>query len=257
MMKFSGVLKSVIVILTFLVAYYGRGIAGNVFNIAFDSVLARTIYFYGWWIVPTLLSAGFWFGFRNLPEVLGLHKNVVKGLAFAVVTVSPMLISSAVIGNFNTELDFMLLMRGTLFAGFFEEYLFRGFLFGILFRKLGWGFIPAGMIGALFFGVGHIYQGTNFAETAGIFLITSVGALWFAWLFVEWDNNLWVPIFLHIFMNLSWALFDISSNALGDIYANIFRAVTIALTIVLTIRHKKQQGLSIGKRNLFLNQNNA
>lgn len=256
-MKVSGILKSTTVIFTFLVAYYGRGVAGNIFDIAFDSVLARTFYFYGWWVLPTILSAGFLFGFRSLPEILGFNKNIIKGLVFAAVTVSPMMISSAFIGKFDMELDFMLLMRGTLFAGLFEEYLFRGFLFGILFRKLGWGFISAGIIGALFFGAGHVYQGGNFAETAGIFLITSVGALWFAWLFVEWDNNLWVPIFLHILMNLSWALFDISSNALGDIYANIFRIVTIALTIVFTIKYKKQQGLSIGKRNLFLNQNNS
>jgi membrane protease YdiL (CAAX protease family) len=166
-----------------------------------------------------------------------------------------MFIGSAIIGNISADLKLGVLIHSSLIAGFMEEYLFRGFLFGILFRKFLWGFIPSAVLGAMFFGLGHIYQGTNFFETMGIFLITSMGSLWFAWLYIEWNENLWVPVFLHIFMNLSWGLFDISNNALGDVSANIFRFLTIGLTILITVFYNNNRGLKIKKGHLIINYN--
>ncbi len=138
--------------------------------------------------------------------------------------------------------------------GFFEEFLFRGFLFGILFRKLKWGFIPASLLAEVIFGLGHIYQGSTLMETTGIFGITTIGSIWVAWLYIEWDKNLWVPIFLHTLMNLSWILFEVSNNALGGIYTNLFRAITIALTIII-IRYHKKRGLNINRKTLIINNN--
>lgn len=113
-----------------------------------------------------------------------------------------MLVSSAFIGQIPEDFKILPLLHQTLFAGFMEEYLFREFLFGILFRKLAWGFIPASILSAFIFGLGHIYQGFTFLVTTGVFLVTSIGAIWFAWLYIECNNNLWVPIFLHVLMNL-------------------------------------------------------
>jgi membrane protease YdiL (CAAX protease family) len=250
------IIRSVIVVFTFLVAIYGNRIITGYFNISIESIYLRVAYFYAWWVLPTILVTGLLYGFGNIFKTLGLQKGFFTGLVFALITVSPMLISSAVTGQIDENPDVFLLLRSTLFAGFAEELFYRGFLFGILFRKLGWGFIPASVIGALFFGLAHIYQGTSLPETAGIFLITAIGAAWFAWLYVEWDNNLWVPVFLHILMNLSWTLFDISTNALGGWYSNLFRAITIALTIIITLRYHKKTGLKINRTNLLVNTNN-
>jgi len=64
-----------------------------------------------------------------------------------------------------------------------------------------------------------------------------MGALWFAWLYVEWEENLWLVIFLHTLMNLYWHVFDNSdSDALGGREANIFRAITITITVFATFR---------------------
>jgi len=254
-MKKSTAVRSITIILTFLVAYYGNGTLQEYFRIVItDNAFLRLFWVYLWWTVPTLVITGILFGFRNLAGVFGLDRSPLKGLAFAAMTVWPMLLSSALVARFEVKLDFIYLLRSTIFAGLFEEYLFRGFLFGILFKKGGWGFIPAGLIGALFFGLGHIYQGANFTQSFGVFLVTAMGALWFAWLCIEWNNNLWVPIFLHILMNLSWGLFDVSENALGDIYLNIFRAVTIAISVFLTVRQGRRTGFRINKSNLWVNE---
>jgi uncharacterized protein len=248
--------RSIIIIFTFLIAIYGNRIVSGFIDISITSVYLRVAYFYAWWLVPTAIVTGLLFGFGNIFKTLGLHKGFITGLVLALIAVLPMLISSAVMGRIDENLDTFLLLQSTLFAGFTEEWLFRGFLFGILFLKLGWGFIPASVIGAVFFGLGHIYQGSTLPETAGIFLITAIGAAWFAWLYVEWNNNLWVPVFLHILMNLSWTLFDVSANALGGWYTNLFRVITIALTIIITLRYHKKTGLKINRKNLIVNQNN-
>lgn len=245
------IIGSTIVVLTFLVAYYGKRILSDFYTINITSDYLKIAWSYLWWIVPPVLITGLLFGFNKILDNMGIQKGFGIGLLFSFVTVLPMLISSALLGGISSDLKILGLLQKTLFAGFMEEYLFRGFLFGLLFRKLGWGFIPASILGAVIFGTGHLYQGSTFPETMGVFFVTSLGAIWFAWLYIEWNNNLWVPIFLHILMNLSWGLFEVSSNALGGFSTNLFRIITIALTIIVTLKYNKENGLRIKRKNLF------
>ena len=247
------IIDSTIVVMTFLIAFYGKRILSEYFTISISSDYLKIVYSYLWWILPTALITGFLYGFNKIFDTIGIKKGFIIGLLFSIITVLPMLISSAVIGQIGADLKILGLIHQTLFAGFMEEYLFRGFLFGLLFRKLGWGFIPASTFGALIFGLGHIYQGSTFLETTGVFFVTSLGAVWFAWLYIEWNNNLWVPIFLHIIMNLSWVLFEVSNNALGGFYTNLFRIITITLTIIITIKYNQKNGLRINGKNLIIN----
>ncbi len=249
------IIESILVISTFVIAFFGKRIVGEYYNIAISSEYLNIAYSYMWWVVPTALITGIIYGVSKIADNLGIQKGFITGLLFAIVTVSPMFISSAVIGQVGDDFKLTRLLHQTVFAGFMEEYLFRGFLYGLLFRKSGWGFIPAAILGALIFGFGHIYQGTTLQETTGVFLVTALGAVWFAWLYIEWNNNLWIPIFLHILMNLSWGLFEVSGTALGGIYTNLFRTITIAMTIIITIKYKSKGGLRISKKNLIAANN--
>ena len=85
-------------------------------------------------------------------------------------------------------------------------------------------------------------------------MITFFGAIFFAWLYVEWNYNLWIPIFTHTLMNVSWNLFEVDSSALGDIKANIFRGLTIITAILFTIlyKRKKNQKIIINRQTLML-----
>ena len=249
------VINSILVVLTFIIAFYGKSILNSYISLTFSTTFLKVSYSYFWWILPTLLILGILYGFKNIPKNLGLNKGLIIGFLFSIITVLPMIVSSAIIGKIDNNLDFGSLFHKTFIAGFFEEYLFRGFLFGILFRKLKWGFIPASILGGLIFGLGHLYQGSTLLETTGIFAITTIGAIWFSWLYIEWEKNLWIPIFLHTLMNLSWILFEVSNNALGGVYTNLFRIITIALTIIITIRYHKKRGLNINRNNLITNNN--
>jgi uncharacterized protein len=185
---------------------------------------------------------------------LGLSINFLRGLQFAILFSLPMFLGGLLFYKFNTQISLPNLVAGTIFAGLFEELYFRGFLFGQIFRNTKLGFVPSILLGALIFATAHLYQSQDISTMTGIFLTTFSGAIFFAWLFVEWDYNLWVPIFLHTLMNLSWILFNIGDNAFGNTSSNLIRGLTIATTIILTILYKRKHGqkLSIHRFNLWM-----
>lgn len=185
---------------------------------------------------------------------LGLSGSFSLAILLSILFTLPMFLGGLLFFNFNQQIDLENLIAGTIVAAIAEELFFRGFLFGQLFRKTNLGFIPSILFGALIFAFGHLYQSQDVVELIGIFMITVSGAVFFAWLYVEWNYNLWVAILTHTLMNLSWFLFDIDNSALGDMKANIFRGFTIVLAIVFTVwyKRKNKQKLVINRKTLML-----
>ncbi len=176
---------------------------------------------------------------------LGLYHNPIKAFMIALLFSMPMLLGGSVFFKLNPDLSVSNLIAGSIVIGIVEELFFRGFLFGQLFKYTRLGFISSIVLGAIVFASGHLYQSHDTAELIGIFSVTFMGAVLFAWLFVEWNYNLWVPIFLHALMNLSWHVFEMDPTALGGVLANVFRGLTIALAIVFTIVYKRMQKLDL------------
>ena len=181
----------------------------------------------------------------NFFETLGLSKSLTEGIGFSYLFTLPMFLGYALFFDFNSELTFNNIAIGAVSAGFFEELYFRAFLFGMLYRYSRLGFLPSVIIGALLFGLVHLYQSHDMGTLVGIFLTTFMGAILFAWLYSEWKFNLWIPVFLHLFMNLSWMMFSVSDNAFGNLWGNVFRYSTVALAIIFTIFYKKRRGESM------------
>lgn len=190
----------------------------------------------------------------SLFESLGLNKSITNGFLFSLICTLPLLIGFSSVFDFNSKISIDTLLISIVSAGFFEELFFRGFLFGQLFKNTKLGFVPSVFLGAFFFGLIHLYQSTELMELVGIFLITFLGGILFAWVYAEWNYNIWIPIFLHILMNLSWELFSVSNNALGGIYSNVFRLISIGFIIAITILYKKKKGmkLKINKNTIWI-----
>lgn len=201
-----------------------------------------------------IFAATRWINFKDRVIVtLGLSKNVFKGISFGLFFSMPMLIGYSIFYDINREVDIQDLIAGTIIAGLMEEIYFRGYLFGMIFRFTKIGFIPAILIASILFALGHLYQASTFAQLIGVFSVTFMGSVFLAWLFCEWEYNLWVPIFTHAGMNFSWMIYNVDSSALGSEVANIFRAMTIALAIIFTIYYKKRNHSSyqINKNTLW------
>lgn len=187
-----------------------------------------------------------------VPAAWGIHADIGVAARMAFICCLPMLLGYGFMAGFQPALSWEGFWLGCVFAALGEELFYRGFLFGQLFRFGGWGFLPAGLLNALVFASGHLYQADDWAGALGIFAVTAAGGMWFAWLYIEWDNNLWVPVFLHFLMNLWWTAFEVSETAGGGWMANLFRAATIAATVVWTLRRKRRAGgLTIRRANLI------
>ena len=129
-------------------------------------------------------------------------------------------------------------------AGFFEEVMFRGFIFGQLFRFARWGFVPAVLASVVPFAFLHIQFEWKLMAIGSMFILTALDGAFLCWMFVQWRNNLWVPIWLHILINLSWIAFE-GNNPEGRVWANIVRLTAIVLSILFTVWVKKNNGESI------------
>ncbi|MEM7549796.1 MAG: CPBP family intramembrane glutamic endopeptidase [Bacteroidota bacterium] len=204
--------------------------------------------------LPIFISLTFLHTKHKVFESLGLNGNLKNGILAALIGASPMLIGYAFVFEFNNKITIHDVVTGSICAALFEELYYRGFLFGQVFRYTKIGFIPSILFGALLFAFAHLYQSQDVATLIGIFITTFLGAILFAWVYTEWGFNIWVPVFLHLFMNLFWEMFSAGDNALGDMYSNLFRVMTIALVIIGTIVYKRKRGIerSVTRKNIWI-----
>lgn len=205
-------------------------------------------------IIITILHRSF----KDILGRLGLSGNMLTGFYFAFVVTLPSLIAYSLKYGINCNLNANTIIINTISSAFFEEIIYRAFLIGQLYRYTRLGFLPAIFLGSTLFGLAHLYQSSDVTELTGIFLITFLGSLLFFWVYAEWKFNLWTAIFLHCLMNLYWLIFDVDNNALGGIYANVFRFITVFLVIFVTIVYKRKKRIpfEIVRRTLWMKKYN-
>jgi membrane protease YdiL (CAAX protease family) len=251
-------IKTILIIIICFLAYYIAFENFEILMLLIGEILNNRLLSY--FVTYLLIGMPIFFGVfivnndHKILSNLGLLENVLQGIFLSSIFSLPMFIGGFLFNKLNNDINLSNLVVGTIFAGIFEELYFRGFLFGQIFKNTKLGFLPSIFLSAIIFSFGHIYQSQILTELVGIFIITFLGAILFAWLFVEWNHNLWIPIFLHTLMNLSWNIFSISNNALGNLNANIFRGLTIAFAIIFTIIYKirKGQKMSININTLLI-----
>lgn len=188
--------------------FFTIGIINNEFIIGiFENIihinLSSVIFFYIIVGIPIFTATFLINKNLNFSEEFGYKNNILHGVIFAGLATIPMFAGGMIFFKLNTSLSFEYVIKMALIAGFFEELYFRGFLFGQLFKKTKLGFVLSIFMGALIFSLFHLFAAQDFLEILGIFISTFIGAILFAWLYVEWNYNLWIPIFLHTFMNLA------------------------------------------------------
>jgi len=175
------------------------------------------------------------FGIRESARELGLNAPIKRGLVFAFIATLPMLIAFAFTSTINPNMSVLTIGVGCVVAPFAEEVLYRSFLFRQLYRRARLGFWAAALLPSVLFALGHLYQSSDVWELAGILVITGLGGLLFCWVFLRWQDNTWAIFGLHSLMNLWWEIFAVDNTALGGWVANIARAVTVILAVLLTL----------------------
>ncbi|MBQ3635479.1 MAG: CPBP family intramembrane metalloprotease [Bacteroidales bacterium] len=254
----SNLSKSLLVLLTFLLFYlisrvplvpydgYMRSVVGATSTFVFPeyNIISRLFREILSLIFPAI-TIGLIAGWRNILDAWGLAKDFFKGWLIGIIFTIPMFVGNLIFGSVDFSWDIFFLKA--IFPGLFEELIYRGFLFGLLFRYCGWGFVWAAIPAAVAFTIGHFYQAHDFVSAVLVFTVTALGSILFSWLYTEWDYNLWVPISFHAMMDLAWSGIPIdgANTSVGNLTANIGRAIAIILAIVLTILYKRRQGKRI------------
>lgn len=233
------------VLAAFLVALYGSRNAVALLGLdpAQFSDLNYSLYRAGSWVGIPMLMLAVWYGPRRVLRELGWQASVGTGLLMGLGCTLPMLLGYAVLFPLTATAGpalFSALLRGAFWAGLSEETLFRGFLFGQFYRRVKLPWLLVVGVESGIFATGHLYQSHDLLSAVGVLAVTFGGGLWFGWLYKSWQN-LWVPIFMHSCMNGWWMLFEVDNSAVGSVGANVFRVLTIGLSVVLTRWHLRRQ----------------
>ena len=174
---------------------------------------------------------------RDVIHELGLSAPILPAFAFALGVSLPMLIGFAFTRSLTPHLRLLPTLYLTVFSPFVEELESRGFGVRQLQRGTSWPFWVVVWPSVVLFGSSHVEQGENLLQMAGLFFLTGSGGLLFAWLVYRWQN-LWVPVALHICMNLWWELFSVSKTAIGGWFPFALQSLTILLAILVTLRSR-------------------
>ena len=222
----------------------------------------------GWWLARRRN--------RSLAEAFGLGGGVMRGAAFGLAATIPMILALFVLPFKGLQLD--LALGSGIIGPFAEELLFRGFLFGLLWRVAGWSAPASILASSLLFGIAHIPN----ADTALLTLLRGPGpdgyatsggkvvmvipgiAMWWehlssrgldllltalplaaggavlAWITCKW-NSLWPAIALHACMNLWWDATrgEHVVTALGPGVMSTAQLVSVGLAVALTLRFSR------------------
>ncbi len=182
-------------------------------------------------------------GSRDVIRELGLSAPILPAFAFALGVSLPMLIGLALTRSLTPHLQLLPILFLTVLSPFVEELESRGFGVRQFQRGTSWPFWVVVWPSVVLFGWSHVEKGENLLEMAGLFFLTGSGGLLFAWLIYRWQN-LWVPVALHICMNLWWELFSVSRTAIGGWFPFALQSLTILLAILVTLYYKRSKALA-------------
>ena len=241
--KIARVLYSIIASVLVIIIWNNLDIVTKVLDIPNDSISGLTVKALFLALAAVILAAVV-IRPREIFSFLGLSSNVLKGFGIAILCVLPMYVLFPLFGGLKTGVTFDLLYDRCILAGFREELVFRAFMFGLLFRYVKTGFFWAVILPAIYFGSVHLYQGGDALSALAAFGVTFIGALYFSWMYVEWDFNIWVPMGLHMLMTAAWSVFAVEGTevAAGGLISNIVRIFSIVLAIAITVWHHKGRG---------------
>jgi len=255
-MKKSIFYKTLIIIVCFLIYRYSKYLYAhlifgkerwNSWPISISSTIMLSTGLLMAFMANYFLNKRFWLkDFGIAPNGFG------KGLVAAIIFCIPMILCLGIVYQFNFKPTLEIAYKGIILAGFGEEFIFRAFLFGLLFFYAGWGFISAGIFTGLFFGSGHLYQANDFGSAVSVFLFTTAVSIGFAWFYYAW-NSLWMVVFLHGFMDVVWDSFQVETNVTGNLLVNVARFSTIAFAVIYSLKIAKENQRYNLKNKLWIN----
>jgi membrane protease YdiL (CAAX protease family) len=218
------------------------------------------------WVGPCLLVTMLWTraSLHDAWRALGLHGPVARGWTIGLLATLPMALAAVVSGPQLPDLDD--LVGNVLLGPFAEEVLFRGFLFGVLWRRARWPWSLALVVSSIVFGLAHLrslslligVRAALFGHYEGAFrqlasqvpsMVTvggafALGGLLFCWIYYR-SGTLWPAIGVHACMNFWWDVSRVGDRPLVrevDL-VSLAQGLSVLLALVLTIKARSSRTL--------------
>ena len=207
--------------------WFVSGAAGRTFDSAvIEAVTKLTLW--GAVVFPMAL----WLARRrdlSVTEAFGLRGGVLRGVGFGLGATIPMIAALFLSPLEGFQLD--LTIGSGIIGPLAEEILFRGFLFGLLWRVAGWSVPVSILASSLLFGLAHD------GDILGTALPLAAGGAVLAWVAWKW-NSLWPALALHACMNLWWDAVrgEHVVPGVGPDLMSTAQLLSVALAVGLTFR---------------------
>ncbi|MGQ0742303.1 MAG: CPBP family glutamic-type intramembrane protease [Alphaproteobacteria bacterium] len=183
-------------------------------------------------LIGLLLVTG---SFRAAYREAGISRNPLPAIVFALLATAPLWATLAATVPLNDRLDGNRIVLFDVLFPFSEEFFYRGFAFGLLFRRARLGFWLCALIPAAAIAAGQLYQAASL-ESAGMpVALTALGGILFCWLFMKWNFNLWVPVAMSVAMNMWWDVFAVGEGDFAGWMPALLRLASWAAAIALTL----------------------
>jgi membrane protease YdiL (CAAX protease family) len=197
-------------------------------------------------VIMVLMGVALWILMRSMDRDktkgllsdIGLRCGLLKGIVVGGVFCIPIVALGVGCGLMRDGVTFFepKMIRIGFTGPFAEEWFFRGVLVLAMVRIVGVKFWTAAIVSGVLFGLVHVqWSAEGLARGWPALLVTGAGGVWFAWLANRWSRNLYVPITMHMLMNLVAPWYGDTDMAMGSLYFEVGRAATITLGTVLTI----------------------
>jgi membrane protease YdiL (CAAX protease family) len=203
---------------------------------------------YALWLVPPLAALLAWHGpsADRLRRELGLAGDGPSGLGWASVAAGPYVVAALLVASPGV-LTALAVAESALVVAALEGVLFRGFLFGQLFSRAGWGFLPAVAAGPLL--IALTGSGDPAAVPGGL-----VANVFLAWLWLEWDDNLWVSAGFHFWIRWGDAFLLPAAGPSLHWLVQLMQLAAVVWAVALTWGHRRSRGgFRIDRRRLLRN----
>ena len=194
----------------------------------FDSSIAESIAKMVLWGCGGALMAS-WLASDRAASALGFGGNPVRAIGFGLASTLPMV--AVLLVTPGKSFSFDLALGSGVLGPFAEEFLFRGVVFGLLWRAVGWPAPVAIAVSAILFGTSH---------QISVWSLAAGGAVlgWVAW---RW-NSLWPAVALHGLMNVWWDLGrgDFIRRGIGPDLMSVAQLLSVGIAIALTFRFSSE-----------------
>lgn len=199
---------------------------------------------------------------------IGIKGNFKEGFLFGLLTTLPMIIAYSVYFPANREFSFNNFFH-LMISVFFYEVFFRGFFFQQIYNNTKLGFLAIALSNLVIIITVRLlsYQWNSFTSYEDLLLILFLDIIniltfsfleisFFAWLYAEWNFNLWIVIFARFFTDLSGKVFILTENisTYTVIYKISFSIISFFIMIIFTYLHhsKKNIPFEINKKNIWI-----